>query len=352
MATKIRHRTAEYWRKRFEALEKLEHDKALASYEEISTAFQKAIRETEKEIAAFYARFADNNNVTLAEAKRLLSTKELKELRWTLSDFIKYAKENQLDGKWIRQLENASILKRVSRLEAVKLAIQQHAEVAYGVTQQVVEKLAEDIYSDTYYHSGFELAKGIGVTIAFASIDEKLIDQVIKKPWAVDGLNFSDRIWTQKTQMVNRLHTSLTRMLSRGEAPNKAIKEMTKYVSDSYKNKTYAARRLVLTESAYFSSQAQKESFKKFGVEKYQFIATLDFRTSDICREMDKKVFDMKDYTVGVNAPPLHVHCRSTTVPYFEDRIDSERAARGLDGKTYYVPGNINYNQWKEQYVR
>lgn len=352
MVTKIRHRTAEYWRKRFEALEKLEHDKALASYDQIAAEFQKSIRETEKEIAAFYARFADKNNVTLADAKRLLSTKELKELRWTLSDYIKYSKQNELDGRWVRKLENASILQRISRLEAVKLALQQHVEVAYGKTLTIVEKLAEDVFTDTYYHAGFEIAKGIGVTAAFASVDEKLIDNVVRKPWAADGLNFSDRIWKQKTQMVNQLHSSLTRMLARGEAPHKAIKEMTKYVGDNYKNKQQAARRLVLTESSYFSSEAQKESFNEFGVKKYQIVATLDFRTSDICQDMDKKVFDMKDYQIGVTANPFHPNCRTTTVPYFEDRIDSERAARGLDGKTYYVPGNINYKEWKEKYVK
>ena len=350
--TKIRHRTAGYWKSRFETLEKLEHDKALASYEIIAREFQKVIRETDKEIAAFYTLFADKNNVTLADAKRLLSNKELKELHWTLEEYIAYAKENELNGQWIRQLENASILKRVSRLESVKLAIQQHAEVAYGKVTHVISDLAKDVFEDTYYRTGFELSKGIGVTSTFDSVDTKLIDQVIKKPWAVDGANFSDRIWKEKTQMVNQLHTSLTRMLARGEKPDRAIKEMTKFVKDSYTNKTLAARRLIMTESSYFSSKAQQESFNEFGVEKYKIVATLDFKTSDVCQEMDQKVFDMKDYQIGVTANPFHPNCRTTTVPHYPERIDSVRAARGLDGKTYYVPDSIDYKEWKEKYVK
>ena len=60
----------------------------------------------------------------------------------------------------------------------------------------------------------------------------------------------------------------------------------------------------------------------------------------------------MKDYKPGITAPPFHVWCRSTTAPWFEDEFEfGERAARNTDGKTYYVPDNIKYNEWLEKYV-
>ncbi|MCJ0430479.1 minor capsid protein, partial [Clostridioides difficile] len=86
-------------------------------------------------------------------------------------------------------------------------------------------------------------------------------------------------------------------------------------------------------------------------VEKYEIIATLDLRTSNICRELDGKVFDMKDYQVGITAPPFHCRCRTTTAPWFEDE-EGYRAARGKDGKTYYVPSSMKYNEWYEKYVK
>lgn len=108
-----------------------------------------------------------------------------------------------------------------------------------------------------------------------------------------------------------------------------------------------------MTEEAYFSSVAQKDCFNELDVEQYEIVATLDSHTSNICRSLDGKVFSIKDYEAGVTAPPFHVYCRSTTVPYFEDDFGQpgERAARGEDGKTYYVPDDMSYKEWKEAFV-
>ena len=77
------------------------------------------------------------------------------------------------------------------------------------------------------------------------------------------------------------------------------------------------------------------------------------WQRSEICRDMDGKHFPMSQWEVGVTAPPFHVWCRSTTVPYFDDDFDDigERAARGEDGKTYYVPANMTYHQWEKGFV-
>lgn len=113
------------------------------------------------------------------------------------------------------------------------------------------------------------------------------------------------------------------------------------------------AGRLVMTESAYFSSAAQKDCFDDLGVEEYEIVATLDAHTSEICQSMDGKHFPLKDFQAGVTAPPFHPWCRSTTCPYFDDDYGEvgERAARGGDGKTYFVPADMNYREWKETFV-
>ena len=113
------------------------------------------------------------------------------------------------------------------------------------------------------------------------------------------------------------------------------------------------AGRLIMTESAAISSAAQKDCLKELGVEKYEILATLDGQTSEICRDMDGKVFDMKDYKVGITAPPFHPNCRSTTVPYFDDEFTEgeQRAARDGDGKTYYVPADMKYREWEKRFV-
>ena len=134
-----------------------------------------------------------------------------------------------------------------------------------------------------------------------------------------------------------------------GADPQKAIDAIAKKMNTSKSN----AGRLVMTEEAYFSSAAQGKSYHDLGVEQYEVLATLDDATSEICQNLDGKVFDMKDYKAGGTAPPFHVRCRSTTVPHLDEEIwgVGKRAARGKDGKTYYVPDNMAYKEWKKRFV-
>lgn len=111
-----------------------------------------------------------------------------------------------------------------------------------------------------------------------------------------------------------------------------------------------SAGRLIATESAFFAAKGECDNMKELGVEKYQFVATLDSRTSDICRSMDMKVIPMKDFQPGVTAPPLHCWCRSCTVPYMEDIPKGFRAARDEKGYTTHVP-DMTYKDWKKVFV-
>lgn len=88
-------------------------------------------------------------------------------------------------------------------------------------------------------------------------------------------------------------------------------------------------------------------------VEQFEVVATLDSRTSELCQEMDGKHFPMSKWEVGITAPPFHVRCRSTTCPFFDDEFSAvgERAARGDDGKTYYVLADTTYKDWKKSFV-
>lgn len=344
-------RSQAYWNKRFEQIEQASHDYGQQTYKEIESAFTAAQRSIQSEINTWYARFALNNNVTLAEAKKMLSARELAELKWDVDQYIEAGRLHGTDPVWMKQLENASARFHISRLEALQLRTQQALEVAFGNELDGVDKMVRKVFTEDYYHSIFEVQKGFNIGWEIGQIDDRTLDKVVKKPWAADGKNFSDRIWERKTQMVNQLHQELTRTLIQGKAPDAAIEHMMKYVDKSVKNAKHAASTLVMTEEAYFHSVSQEQAFKDLDVEEFEVVATLDSHTSEICQEMDGKHFPMTDYAPGVTAPPFHPNCRSVTAPYFDDNFGGERAARGEDGKTYYVPDNMTYADWKESMV-
>ena len=338
-----------YWKERFGQLEAAQNRKGADTYLEIENQYRQAQKEIEGKINTWYQRFATNNNLSMAEARRMLRDKELAELKWNVKDYIKQGQANAFNGQWIKELENASARFHISRLEALKLQTQQSLELMFGNQLDSIDTAMKRIYLDGYYHTAYELQKGFGIGWDIAGLDQRKIEKVIRKPWAVDGKNFSERIWGNKEKLISEVHREITQDIMLGRDPQKAIDNISKKMNTSKVN----AGRLIMTEEAYFSSAAQKDCFQDLGVEQYEIVATLDSHTSDICQNLDGQVFPMKDFEPGVTAPPFHVYCRSTTVPYFEEDFGQvgKRAARGEDGKTYYVSADMTYKEWKKSFV-
>lgn len=340
---------AEYWKLRFEQLEQAQNQKGVKAYADIERQYKEAQKQLEGQIARWYQRFATNNGISLAEARQYLKGADLKEFKWDVQEYIKYGQDNALNGGWMKELENASAKYHISKLEALKVQTQHSLEVMYAKQFGTMHGALSDAFESGYYHTAYELQHGFNVGWDIAGLDQAQIEKVLAKPWAADGYNFSERIWGNKNKLISEVHNELSRNIMLGADPQKAIDSLAKKMNTSKNN----AGRLVMTEEAYFSSAAQKDCFESLGVEQYEIVATLDSHTSDICRSLDGKHFPMKDYQPGVTAPPFHVYCRSTTVPYFDEQFDiGERAARDKEtGKTYYIPDDMNYQEWKETFV-
>lgn len=339
---------AEYWKQRFTQLEAAQNRKGATAYLEMEKQYKAAQNELEAQIARWYQRFANSNGISLAQAKQWLKGQDLAEFKWDVKEYIKYGKENAINGAWMQELENASSKFHISRLEALQIQTQNSLETMFAQQMGTMKKALSDVYASGYYHTAYTVQQGFGLGWDIAGLDQAQIEKVLSKPWAVDGYNFSTRIWNSKTKLIGEVHNELSKNLLTGADPQKAIDSLAKKMGTSKSN----AGRLVMTEQAYFNSAAQKDCFNDLDVEEYEIVATLDSHTSDICRSLDGKVFKMSDYKPGVTAPPFHVYCRSTTAPHFKDNFDAgERAARGADGKTYYVPDDVTYSEWKKAFV-
>lgn len=343
-------KNSHYWKERFSQLEAAQNRKGAEIFAEIEKQYRLAEKEIESQIAKWYIRFAENNDISLTKARQYLKGDRLKEFKWDVWEYIRRGKENAITGEWMQELENASAKFHLSRLEALKIHLRQSLEILYAKQHEIIYGGMGDIFKSSYYHTAYELQKGFRIGWDIAGLDQRQIEKVIMKPWAADGKNFSERIWDNKRKLISEVHKELTQDIMLGRDPQKAIDAIAKKMNTSKNN----AGRLVMTEEAFFSSAAQKDCFNDLGVEQYEILATLDSHTSDICRSLDGKVFPMKDFEPGVTSPPFHVYCRSTTIPHFEDDFGQvgERAARDeATGKTYYVPADMTYKEWKQAFV-
>lgn len=341
---------SDYWKKRFELLEDAMNNKGAQYMKDSEAIYRKAISNTEKEISRWYTRFADNEGISYQRAVEMLTGDELKEFHMDVKEYIQKGKTLGISDQWSKELERASTKVHISKLEALKLQMQQQVEELTGKKAKGITHLMSDIYSDTFYKTAFEIQKGFGVAANFAKLDKKVVDKILVKPWAFDGSNFSERIWgSHRAQLVNKLHEGLTINLIQGKPPDNLIKE----IANTFEVDRKRAATLVFTEKAYFQSIAQRDSFKNLGIEEYEIVATLDTKTSEICREMDGRHFKLSDYQIGLTAPPFHPRCRTATAPFFDDEFEDEvkRAARDENGDYYTVPANMKYDEWYRGFV-
>ncbi|MEG2383551.1 MAG: minor capsid protein, partial [Oscillospiraceae bacterium] len=336
----------EYWAERMRLLQRALLDKGYDYTQNFEKQFALSRHKIEQELEAWYSRFAKNNEISLSEARKLLTSGELKELRWTVEEYIKYGKENALDGRWMKELENASARVHISRLEGLKLQIRQEVELLYGGQPESLARLLSGIYESGLYRTAFEIQKGVGLGCTLTALNENALSKVLARPWTTDGKTFRDRCWTNREALVRSLNTNLTQMIIRGEAPDRAIAAISREFDVSKRK----AGRLVMTESAAFSSAAQRDCFNELGVEYFRILENLDGKTCEACGELDGKVLKMSEFEVGLSAPPFHPRCRGCTAPHFGD-MGGERIARGADGKSYKVPADMTYKEWYEKTV-
>lgn len=340
----------EYWQKRFEELKDSQMKRAELSKREIKKLFRQALKESEKEILAWYQRYAEENNLTLPQAKKELNARERKDFQLTLERYKELAQKQNLSPEYIKMLNNASMRVRLDRSQSLYLKLFYEIEKLANEYELNLKDLLAKTYEDSYYKTAYitQQVKGFEDVTALSS---DRIEKTLSKPWTQDGKEFSTRIWEQKTQLVKSLQTEITQ----GLLTQRGTAFITERIAKKFNTSYSQASRLVETETAYFQERGMLDCFNGLEVEKLQIIATLDTRTSEICREMDTKIVELKDAIPGVTTPPFHCYCRTTTIPYIEGITNADgttRTARdSKTGKGVAVKGDLTYEQWEDTYV-
>ncbi|MEK4712252.1 minor capsid protein [Sporosarcina sp. FSL K6-5500] len=331
--------TKEYWEGR-SAQREMESQLIASKY---LAQMDESLRETQleilKEIESFYGRYAVDNKVSIQDAKKYLTVKEMKDFK---DVDLKRFREMSLSGnpEYDKLLNSVSYRTRISRLEALNAQVEMSMIELYGGTNGLQEYTytgLTEIYQNTYYQSLFDLAKQGPISIKVPAIKDTVMKEVLTYNWS--GEEFSERIWGHQSSALKTVRKELERSFSSG----RSIQQTTKAVMTATDVTKSRVEALVRTESNFFHSLAAHNSYVDAGIEKYEVLATLDSRTSDICQNQDGKIYNVKDYKPRVNANPFHVRCRSTTIPWFDESeyMDGEQR-QSMDG----LVDSMTYEEW------
>lgn len=324
------------------------HKDSNSTIHKINNAYDKAIKDINEDINKIFYNYQVGGDLSVTEARKFLNSCIPNPIIKLMNKVMKYIKNEDIK-KYLLSRVNANAYKaRITRLEALKESIYINTKIVADAEVNQSTKLYTDNINRAYYTNLFDIQKGLGIGFNVAKMPTETIQEILKNNWS--GKHYSKRIWHNTDVLAEKLEEVITSGLMSGKSSRKVAQELQD-LSDYGK---HAAERLIRTETTYISNMAELESYKEAGIDKYIFIATLDIRTSTVCREHDRKVYKVSEGAAGVNLPPLHPYCRSTTRAYLGESTlrDIKRRARDSEtGKTYLVPGDISYNEWYDKYV-
>ena len=311
---------------------------------ELQRAFAQTQREISGMIEAFYKKYAGENGISLSDAKTYLTSAETK---ITLEEYYILVKQALGGDAQADALLNAAQKRRqITRLQALGMQLDGHAKLLGKTAQNIMQGTFEAVAEESYLRQIYDVQKAMGYGTGFTTLNRAKLRELCNRTWQ-GNRNWSQRIWGH----VENLGEELERTLRLGISTGQSSRDMAAQLSARVGVARSRCMTLIRTEAARITEDATLAGYVETGVEEYQFLATLDNRTSPACQKLDMRHFPVEEAVTGRNYPPMHPNCRSTTVVYFGDEDDAgTRIARGDDGKTYEVPGDMTYEQWKRQY--
>ena len=338
-----------YWQART-AQRMWEHmQSAEETADQVAKVYAKASLYLSREMQDIFKKYVEKHHLTEKEALQLLNTlrdrTSIEELRQRLQS----SSQKQEIADLLAELEAPAYQARIQRLQELQTQIDLVMQQVYKQEQAITTAHYIQLAEKAYNQSIFDVQQRTGFGFSFSHIDQKQVDKVLKSKWS--GMNYSERVWRNTRAVAQEVKEALLVNLITGRTERETAEMLTK----KFAGGSSKARRLIRTESCYLSNQLEMESYKECGIDKYQYLATLDLRTSEICQELDGKVFLVKDQQPGKNCPPMHPWCRSTTIAIIGEKMlegMKRRARDPVTGKTYLVPASMNYREWYAKYVK
>lgn len=328
-----------YWKRRAERGMLYAQNQAEKRLVTIGKAMRDAQDYLTREAKSIFRTFANRFDLTeeqaRAELARPITRAEYDRLVARMATLPQGAERTALEVR----ANSGAYAYRISRAEALRenIAIET-ARVSQVVEDELTGQLRMTA-TEGYARRMYDLQQQTGNAFAVPDLDALRV--ATDTPWS--GVAYSQRIWNDREKLAGALEETITSGYLSGKSHAKVARAIQERFGVSFRE----AERLVRTETSHISNQADLAAYRDAGIEQYEFDAALDSRTCPVCGRMDGQVFDVAKAETGENLPPMHPHCRCTTV--MADKTKGlQRRGRDADGKSVLLPGDMTYEEWKQ----
>lgn len=315
----------------------LANSKASDSYEkELIFLYDEAANQIETEITSMYAKYAKDNELTNAEASKLLSGKEHSQWKKSIQEYIEDIAKAGKGSRTLLELNTLSAKSQISRKEQLLANIYQNMMTLANDSNTKLSELLGDLFETNYYRNCYNVQQGIGIGFNVQKINEKRLKQVLEFPWS--RKTFSQTLW----ENTDKLAALTKREITLGFINGSSVQKMAKEVNDIMGKGTMAATRLVRTECSYFANQGEMISYQEMGIEEYEFLGA----GCEDCQALNGLKFKVSEAVAGINLPPIHPNCKCTTKSVH--KIDMFK----LKPDANPLASNVKFQEWKEKYIK
>lgn len=338
-----------YWKRRFEVHDKRRLKKNRDTESIILFLLDECLEDIYEFIYSFYGRYAEGGIVPSEVASLRMNSTELASLLKYLNGLIEQAGGEgiEFDRDLLDDIELLGQMDSPTRIEGLIIKIRSRIEYAYGTIENRLVNHFKETVDDAYYTSVYEIfsATGYGtkdmdyVKVSEQDNLEEAIPLILLLSWRSSNEAFDDVVWRQKRM----LQEEAQKEVKQASYLKRPAVELLENTSSLFRRENNSLKRLVQTDSTFYSTESQVNAFYDTNVEECLYCTIDDERRTEICAEADGNIIPVDDIEPWVNAPPLHYNCRSWLTPIIKD-------VGFLDGDTYEMEG-MDFDTWYDTWV-
>lgn len=308
---KIKKLPQTYWEKRFEKIQ-ANHDEATEDLmNEIKYLFSLTQEQILTLIAAYIAKYGEDNEVDYYQNLIPITRSELREIKDDLDILTAQLILEGLDFDKDIKKQIKDLSTKTTRIDGMKLRIRAKVFYLYSIVNKRVYDYMGSTAEDSYYRSVYEVYKAAGYGKERKDLEDLTLATLLAEVWRSTGETFDDAIWRYGRSFGGELNNLFGRLIA---TPKIDVSDVQAQLLKKFKTKQNELNRNIITDTTFFETRGFQEGYVTLEVNEVIYTAIQDEKTCETCGSLDGTVIPVDSIVPFENAPPIHSNCRCVLV--------------------------------------